>query len=135
LENHCSLLNPKVYSRCRHVVTENERTQEALRVLYAHNLRKFGRLMGESHRSLRDDYEVSCKELDLMVEIASAQPGVLGARMTGGGFGGCTINLVESDAVEAFKQNVAAKYFAQTGLAPQIYVSPASDGVQQVQIT
>ena len=95
----------------------------------------FGRLMRESHRSLRDDYEVSCKELDLLVEIASAQPGVVGARMTGGGFGGCTINLVESSAVEVFKENVAAKYRAQTGLNPEIYVSPAADGVQQVDVS
>ena len=135
LENHCSLLNPTVYSRCRHVVTENERTQEAIRALDAHNVREFGRLMRESHRSLRDDYEVSCKELDLLVEIASAQPGVVGARMTGGGFGGCTINLVESSAVEVFKENVAAKYRAQTGLNPEIYVSPAADGVQQVDVS
>ena len=135
LENHCSLLNPTVYSRCRHVVTENERTQEAIRALDTHNLREFGRLMRESHRSLRDDYEVSCKELDLLVEIASAQPGVVGARMTGGGFGGCTINLVESSAVEVFKENVAAKYRAQTGLNPEIYVSPAADGVQQVDVS
>lgn len=135
LENHCSLLNPKVYSRCRHVVTENGRTQEAIRALYTGNLGAFGRLMRESHRSLQDDYEVSCQELDLMVEIAAAQPGVIGARMTGGGFGGCTINLVESSAVEAFEQNVAAEYLAQTGLKPEIYVSPAADGVQQVEVS
>jgi len=135
LENHGSLLNPKVYSRCRHVVTENNRTQEAIRALYSDNLSGFGRLMRDSHRSLRDDYEVSCKELDLMVEIASAQPGVIGARMTGGGFGGCTINLVESSGVDAFKQTVAAEYLAKTGLQPEIYVSPAADGVQQVEVS
>ena len=135
LENHCSLLNPKVYSRCRHVTTENERTHEAIRALSANNLSGFGRLMRESHRSLRDDYEVSCKELDLMVEIATAQPGVIGARMTGGGFGGCTINLVESSAVEALRQSVAAKYQAETGLQPEIYISPAADGVQQADVS
>lgn len=134
LENHCSLLNPTVYSRCRHVVTENSRTLEAIRALSTGNLSAFGRLMRESHRSLRNDYEVSCQELDLMVEIACAQPGVIGARMTGGGFGGCTINFVESTALEAFKQNVPAKYLAQTGLAPEIYVSPAAGGVQQVEV-
>jgi galactokinase len=135
LENHGSLLNPKVYSRCRHVVTENNRTQEAIRALYSDNLSGFGRLMRDSHRSLRGDYEVSCKELDLMVKIASAQPGVIGARMTGGGFGGCTINLVESSGVDAFKQNVAAEYLAKTGLQPEIYVSPAADGVQRVEVS
>jgi galactokinase len=85
--------------------------------------------MSDSHRSLRDDYEVSSKELDLLVEIAVAQPGVIGARMTGGGFGGCTINLVESSALEAFKKHVAAGYFEETGRKPEIYVSPAADGV------
>jgi galactokinase len=135
LENHCSLLNSKVYSRCHHVITENDRTQEAIRALYSGNLNRFGRLMRESHLSLRDDYEVSCKELDLMVEIASAEPDVIGARMTGGGFGGCTINLVKSSAVEAFKQNVAAEYVARTGLKAEIYVSPAADGVQQVGVS
>ncbi|HVH72441.1 MAG TPA: galactokinase, partial [Candidatus Dormibacteraeota bacterium] len=80
-------------------------------------------------------YEVSSKELDLMVEIAAAQRGVVGARMTGGGFGGCTVNLVESPAVDGFKQNVGANYLAQTGLTPQIYVSPAADGVHQVDVS
>lgn len=134
LEAHRALLSATVYSRCCHVVTENERTLEAVRALDAGKLSVFGRLMLESHRSLRDDYEVSCKELDLMVEIAAEQQGVIGARMTGGGFGGCTINLVEAAAVEAFKQNVAAKYHAETGLKPEIYVSPAADGVQQVDV-
>lgn len=133
LETHRALLDATVYLRCRHVISENGRTQEAIRALNKGNLSAFGRLMRESHSSLRDDYEVSCKELDLMVEIASAQPGVIGARMTGGGFGGCTINLVESGSVETFKQNVAALYYAQTGLKPEIYVSPGADGVQQVE--
>jgi galactokinase len=134
LEQHRALLNPKVYSRCHHVVTEDNRTQSAARAFESGELRVLGQLMHESHRSLRDDYEVSCKELDLLVEIAAAQPGVIGARMTGGGFGGCTINLVESAAVEAFPQTVAAEYLAQTGLKPEIYVSAASDGVQQVEV-
>jgi len=134
LETHRALLDPTVYSRCRHVVTENDRTQEAIRALNTKSLSAFGGLMGASHRSLREDYEVSCKELDLMVEIASEQAGVLGSRMTGGGFGGCTINLVESSAVDAFKKTVAAKYQAETGLKPEIYVSPAADGVQQMNL-
>ena len=133
LETHRELLSPTVYSRCRHVIAENDRVQSAVRAFESGNIRSLGPLMRESHRSLRDDYEVSCKELDLMVEIAAAQPGVIGARMTGGGFGGCTINLVESAAVDDFKHNVATKYLAQTGLTPEIYVSPAADGVQQVE--
>src|SRR5205807_9300436 len=91
-----------------------------------------GPLMQDSNRSLRDDYEVSCRELDVMVEIAIAQRGLIGARMTGGGFGGCTINLVESAAVSDFTRKVAAEYSSQTGLTPEIYVSPASEGVQQI---
>jgi galactokinase len=135
LEEHRTLLNPKVYSRCRHVVSENDRVQKAVRAFESGDIRAIGSLMAESHRSLCEDYDVSCKELDLMVEIASAEQGVIGARMTGGGFGGCTINFVESAAVESFKQNVAAKYVAATGLKPEIYVSPASAGVQQVDLS
>jgi len=134
LEKHRRLLDSKVFSRCRHVVTENERVKGAVRALEAGDVRALGPLMRESHRSLRDDYEVSCKELDAMTEIAGAQPGVIGARMTGGGFGGCTINLVESAAVDAFRQNVAVEYLARTGLRPEIYVTPAADGARQVEV-
>ena len=131
LEERRGLLSSKVYSRCHHVVTENARVQGAVHAFESGDLRGLGRLMSDSHRSLREDYEVSSKELDLLVEIAVAQPGVIGARMTGGGFGGCTINLVESSAVAAFKQNVAGSYFARTGRKPEIYVSPAADGVSR----
>ena len=133
LEEHRGLLSPKIHSRCHHVVTENGRVQSTVDTLESGDLSGLGRLMSDSHRSLRDDYEVSCEELDLLVEIAVAQPGVIGARMTGGGFGGCTINLVESSAVAAFKQHVAESYFAGTGREPEIYVSPAADGVHQLE--
>jgi galactokinase len=135
LEEHASILGQKVFSRCRHVVTENERVKSAVRALETGDIRALGPLMHDSHRSLRDDYEVSCKELDLMTEIATTQRGVVGARMTGGGFGGCTINLVESADVEAFLRNVSAQYLAQTGLKPEIYISSAFDGVQKVEAT
>jgi len=135
LQEHRGLLSAKVYSRCHHVVTENGRVQSAVQAFESGDLRGLGRLMSDSHRSLRDDYEVSSKELDLLVEIAMAQPGVVGARMTGGGFGGCTINLVESSAVEAFKKNVAASYFERTGRKPEIYVSPAADGVHRWEVS
>jgi galactokinase len=116
-----------IYRRCRHVITENARVLEAASALEQGDLDRFGRLMNESHRSLRDDYEVSCTELDLMVELARRVPGVIGARMTGGGFGGCTINLVNAENVELFKRQVADGYRAETGLAPEIYVcSPAA---------
>ena len=85
--------------------------------------------MAESHRSLRDDYQASCAELDAMVEIACAQPGVVGARMTGGGFGGCTISLVHADAAEKFKVAVAMEYEKQTHIRPDIYVVSATAGV------
>lgn len=132
LEEHHQLLTPLVYARCRHVVTENARVLSAVRALEHGDIRGLGTLMRGSHHSLRDEYEVSCPELDLITEIATDQPGVIGARMTGGGFGGCTINLVESDAVDAFKQNVAAEYSSKTGLKPEIFVSSASDGAGQV---
>jgi galactokinase len=134
LENQRARLSPKVFARCRHVITENARVKSAVDAFQEGDRKALGGLMQESHRSLRDDYEVSCKELDLMVEIASAQPGLVGARMTGGGFGGCTINLIESAAVNDFKRNVAAEYSSRTSLSPEIYVSPASNGAQQIEI-
>ena len=85
--------------------------------------------MRESHRSLRDDYEVSCTELDLMVQLAEQAKGVYGARMTGGGFGGCTINLVDADCVDAFRQSIREGYERATGRKPEIYVCSAADGV------
>ncbi|MCU1316302.1 MAG: galactokinase, partial [Candidatus Acidoferrum typicum] len=132
LEKHVRILPPKVFARCRHVITENARVKSAVEAFQRGESKALGQLMQDSHRSLRDDYEVSCRELDLMVEIAVAQPGVIGARMTGGGFGGCTINLVETAAVSDFKRKVAAEYSSKTGLTPEIYVSPASEGAQQI---
>ncbi len=122
----------RVYRRCRHVVSENARTLEAAEALRKHDLGSFGRLMVESHRSLRDDYEVSCPELDKMVELALNQKSAYGARMTGGGFGGCTVNLVQADAVEAFRSNVSGQYEKATGLAPAIYICAAADGATRL---
>ncbi len=132
LEAHRHNLSPQVFSRCRHVISENARVKSAVDAFHRGDSKALGPLLQDSHRSLRDDYEVSCRELDLMVEIAIAQPGLIGARMTGGGFGGCTINLVESAAVTDFTRKVAAEYSSQTGLTPEIYVSPASEGAQQM---
>jgi galactokinase len=132
LDQHKSLLPEVIYRRCRHVVTENERVQRAADALLNGDLPTLGQLMGESHRSLRDDYQVSCDELDTMVEIARAQPGVIGARMTGGGFGGCTINLVHAEAAEKFKISVAAEYEKRTHIRPDIYVVSATEGVHAV---
>ena len=132
LQQHKSLLPEVIYRRCRHVVTENERVQHAAEALLNGDLRALGALMADSHRSMRDDYEISCSELDTMVEIASAQQGVIGSRMTGGGFGGCTINLIHADAAESFRLLVAAEYEKRTHIRPDIYIVSASDGVHAV---
>lgn len=123
-------LTEAIFKRCRHVITENARVMEAASALERGDLHGFGNLMAASHRSLRDDYEVSCSELDAMVDLAVQVEGVYGARMTGGGFGGCTINLVEADSVARFKRTVAPGYEQATGLAPEIFVCSTTDGAQ-----
>ena len=129
LERNRDLLTPEIYRRCRHVVSENERTVRAADALAAGDVALFGRLMNESHVSMRDDFEISCPEVDRMVELNQAVDGVHGARMTGGGFGGCTISLVEAAAVESFRKQVADGYRAATGLDPQIFTSTPGAGV------
>jgi galactokinase len=121
-----------VRRRCRHVVTENARTLGAAEALRTGDLLTMGQLMGASHRSLRDDYEVSSAELDALVEIAGRLKGVLGARMTGGGFGGCTVNLVRRDALEEFQEVVSRDYNLVTGIQTDIYVVEASDGAKEI---
>jgi len=121
-------LDKVALKRASHVVTENDRVREAVKVLEQNDLSYFGKLMNESHKSLRYDYEVSSKELDVLVEIAQKHPGVLGARMTGAGFGGCTVNLVERDAAEAFAEAVRNGYQEALGLRAEVYVCEASDG-------
>jgi galactokinase len=132
LEEHRQLLPRKIYQRCRHVVTENERVLHAADAFQKGDLPTVARLMADSHASLRDDYEVSCRELDLMVEIAASQRGVLGARMTGGGFGGCTVNLVKHADVEAFVAAIRREYQERTGLKPDIYSLEAAEGAEAV---
>ena len=121
-------LSEILMKRARHVVSENNRVLKAVKDLEHADLESFGRLMVASHESLRDDYEVSCKELDILVELALKQPGVLGARMTGAGFGGCTVNLVLADAAEPFAEAVTEGYKKATGLNAEVYVCEASDG-------
>jgi len=121
-----------IRKRCRHIVSENARVIAAASALESEELSTLGQLMRESHRSLRDDYEVSCEELDLMVDLANKAKGVIGARMTGGGFGGCTVNLVQSDSVDSFKQTVAKGYAEATGREPEIYVCSAAQGAERV---
>lgn len=119
--------------RCRHVITENARVGQAAEALERQDMRLFGELMRDSHASLRDDFEVSCRELDVMVELAGKIEGVYGARMTGGGFGGCTVNLVEHGEVENFRSKVCEGYERATGHRPEIYVCTAADGVRRLE--
>ncbi len=114
--------------RARHVIMEDDRTLRAVERLEAGDLAAVGRLMNESHVSLRDDYAVSGPELDAMVELAWETPGVLGSRMTGAGFGGCTVSLVEDGAVERFCAEIPARYTPRTGLTPSLYVTRAAPG-------
>ncbi|HZU07443.1 MAG TPA: galactokinase [Chloroflexota bacterium] len=120
-----------LWRRCYHVVTENARVQAAAVALARGALAQVGALMSESHASLRDAYEVSCRELDALVAAAEASPGCLGARMTGGGFGGCTVNLVARDAVTAFCESVRHRYHDATGIDPPlVFAAQPSEGVR-----
>jgi galactokinase len=132
LEQHAKDLPPTIAKRCTHVVRENQRTLDAARALQDNDLARIGKLMGDSHRSLRDLYEVSCRELDVMVESAEGLPGFVGGRMTGGGFGGCTVNLVQADQAQNFADQVARRYRGATSIEPQIYLCSAEDGAQEL---
>jgi galactokinase len=118
--------------RTRHVVTENARVFAAVSALNSSDLNKLGALIDSSHESLRDDFEVSCEELDTMVSIARKQPGLLGARMMGGGFGGCTINLVLAETRSQFISNVGREYLKKTGIVPEIYEANVANGVEEL---
>ena len=123
-----NIANPVQRRRARHAVTENQRTIQAVSALQQGDLEQFGRLMNASHRSLRDDYEVTGKELDTLVETAWKQPGVLGSRMTGAGFGGCTISLVREERVDDFMRAVGTTYLEQIGYAADFYSVSIGDG-------
>jgi galactokinase len=130
LARHGHVLSPTLLKRARHVVEEERRVVGAVEALRRGEVEAFGEALNASHRSLRDDYEVSCPELDLLVELAQAVPGVLGARLTGAGFGGCTVNLVRSDALEAFRARVMTRYCTETGRDGRTYVCRAADGLR-----
>ncbi len=123
-------LLPELYRRARHVVTEEARVAAAVGALRRGDLEALGRLLCHSHESLRDDFQVSCRELDLLVELAGKVEGVLGARLTGAGFGGCTLNLVHTGALEAFGRAVLETYRQRTGLPAQMHIVRASQGLQ-----
>lgn len=120
--------------RTRHVISENYRVQAGVQALRMGNYSAFGKLMIESHQSLKDDYEVSCAELDLLVDLALKQEGVLGARMTGAGFGGCTVNLLKRDYIDAFKKSVKNEYKKITGINPDIYVTRPAEGAKVIEL-
>ncbi len=119
------------FKRCRHVITENARTVAAADALERDDLPTVGRLMAEAHASYRDDFEASCPEADTMVELAQKLEGCIGARLTGGGFGGCTINLVETGKADSFIQKISAGYESATRIQPEIYRSLPSAGAHQ----
>ena len=128
LEEARAQLGEMLYRRARHVVSENLRVRVTVMSLRGNALKTVGQALRESHASLRDDYQVSCAELDAIVDIASAQPGCYGARMTGAGFGGCAVALVQNEAVDAFVGAVGPAYTARTGLTPHLYVCQAAQG-------
>lgn len=133
LLEHQSSLSPRLFKRCRHVISENARVEAAAAAMERHDCQEFGRLMYASHQSLKSDYEVSCPELDLLVEIASGCNGVVGARMTGGGFGGCTVNLVRVDSVQEFQKEIARRYQVATNITPDIIVTAPAAGATVIQ--
>jgi galactokinase len=123
---------PEVLRRCRHVVTENARTVAAAEALERNDLQVLGRLMAESHASYRDDFEASCREADILVELASREPACVGARLTGGGFGGCTVNLVRSPSAEEFAERLLREYLVATGIAAEVYHCHAAAGAHRI---
>ena len=132
-EAHKHLLTDDViFRRIRHVITEDDRVLKSIVALEAGDIAKFGEYMNGSHDSLRDDYEVTCLELDTMVEEARKIKGVLGSRMTGAGFGGCTVSIVEADAVDTFIAEVGKNYEAKTGLKPEFYVTEIGNGGMEI---
>jgi galactokinase len=130
LKQYVQVLPPVIYRRCEHVIRENGRVLNASRALPAGDLIRMGELMQQSHESLRDLYEVSCPELDLMVSLADSLPECRGARMTGGGFGGCTVNLVDAGQADEFAERITEAYQARTGVHPDVFVCSAADGAR-----
>ena len=133
-EKYQAQLPEIIARRARHVISENYRVQVGMQALREGNFSAFGQLMIESHRSLKNDYEVSCAELDLLVDLALKQEGVLGARMTGAGFGGCTVNLLKRDYVDFFKEKIKKEYKKITGINPDVYLTAPSGGAKVIEL-
>ena len=132
-ENKYLITDEVQRKRAKHAVYENQRTIKAVNALKNNDIETFGNLMNASHISLRDDYEVSCPEVDKLVEIAWNIPGVIGSRITGGGFGGCTVSIVKNDAIENFRKEVISKYKEATGIDAEIYEAEIGDGAGRIQ--
>jgi galactokinase len=132
LEAARSKMSDDAYRRCRHIITENARVQEAVTALAAGNMQRMGQLMLEAHASYRVDFQASCPEADLLVELAMQQPGIIGARLTGGGFGGCTVNLVEAAQAEPFRKAIHDAYLQRSGIDADIYLCQAAAGASEI---
>jgi galactokinase len=132
LEQHVAVIPQTIYKRCLHVVSENQRVLAGAKYMTDGDVSRFGYLMRESHRSLRDLFEVSCRELDVMAEIAESLPGYCGGRMTGGGFGGCTVNLVKAPDAQKFAEEIAERYQSAIGIKPDVYVCSPANGAAAV---
>jgi galactokinase len=132
LEKWGQEMAPKSFLRARHVISENLRTVAAAEALLKGDMAEVGRLMAEAHTSYSRDFEGSCVEADLMVDLAQELPGVIGARLTGGGFGGCTINLVEQSQAKIFAEELGRRYAAKTGIQPEVHICHASDGAHRL---
>jgi galactokinase len=132
VEEVAGLMDERIYRRCRHVVTENARVLSAVEMMSAGEWAGFGSLMNQSHDSLRDDYEVSCRELDFLVDSAREIDGVLGARLTGAGFGGSTVSLVHTSAVEEFQTVISENYLRKFDTVPRMFACSASDGAERM---
>ena len=127
-----TIKDPVRQLRAKHAVYENQRTIRAVAALKANNIEEFGKLMNASHISLKNDYEVSCEEIDILVDLAWEIPGVIGSRITGGGFGGCTVSIVKNDAVDTFIEKVGNGYKEQTGNTAEFYVVEVGDGAHRL---
>lgn len=127
-----AIQDPIRQKRAKHAVAENQRTIEAVAALKAGDIARFGQLMNQSHISLRDDYEVSCEEIDILVDLAWDTPGVIGSRITGGGFGGCTVSIVKNEAVETFIETIGAAYKEKVGHEAEFYTVEIGDGARRL---
>ena len=132
-EAHKSLIKDEIQlQRAKHAVYENQRTIDAVTALKAGNIERFGKLMNQSHISLRDDYDVSCEEIDILVDLAWKIPGVLGSRITGGGFGGCTVSIVKNESIDTFIETIGKTYLEKVGHEAEFYTVDIGDGASRL---